>query len=81
MAGGAVANALATTLVGTAVGATAGGLVGGMSSLGIPELKAQAYSDWLAQGGYLVLVSGSEDDIGQAETILSRGGIQDWLKF
>ena len=79
--GGAVANALATTLAGTAIGATAGGLVGGMSSLGIPELKAQAYSDWLTRGGYLVLVEGSEDDIGRAETILSRGGIQDWLVY
>lgn len=81
VAGGAVANALATTLAGTAFGATAGGLVGGMSSLAIPELKAQTYSDWLTRGGYLVLVEGDEDDIGRAETILSRGGIQDWLVY
>ncbi len=79
--GGATATALASTLAGTAVGATAGGLVGGMSSLGIPELKARAYSDWLSRGGYLVMVEGSEDDIGRAETILTRGGIQDWLVY
>ena len=79
--GGATATALASTLAGTAVGATAGGLVGGMSSLGIPTLKAEAYSDWLTRGGYLVLVEGSEDDIGRAETTLTRGGIQDWLVF
>lgn len=81
VAGGVAANALATTLAGTAVGATAGGLVGGMSSLAIPELKAEAYKDWLSRGAYLVMVEGSEDDIGGAETILSRGGIQDWFVY
>ncbi len=77
--GGATATALASTLAGTAVGATLGGLVGGMSNLAIPELKAQAYKDWLSRGAYLVMVEGDEDDIGRAETILSRGGIQDWF--
>ncbi|WP_250123593.1 general stress protein [Chroococcidiopsis sp. CCMEE 29] len=81
VAGGAAATALASTLAGTAVGATAGGLVGGMSSLAIPELKAQAYKDWLSRGAYLVMLEGSEDDIGRAETILSRGGIQDWFVY
>lgn len=81
IAGGVLANALTTTLVGTAAGATIGGLVGGMSSLGIPQLKAEAYSDWLKRGGHLVMVEGSEDDIGRAEIILSRGGIQDWLIY
>lgn len=81
VAGGAVANALVTTIAGTAVGATAGGLAGGMSSVAIPELKAQAYKDWLSRGAYLVMVEGNEDDIGRAETILSRGGIQDWFVY
>jgi uncharacterized membrane protein len=79
LAGGVAANALATTLVGTAVGATAGGLVGGMSSLAIPAQRIQTYKDQLSRGGYLVMVEGSEDDIGRAEVILSRGGIQDWF--
>lgn len=52
-----------------------------MSSLAIPELKAQAYKDWLSRGAYLVMLEGSEDDIGRAETILSRGGIQDWFVY
>ncbi|MBD2245220.1 hypothetical protein [Nostoc sp. FACHB-888] len=81
VAGGAAANALATTLVGTAVGATAGGLVGGMSSLAIPAQRVEAYKDQLSRGGYLVMVEGSEDDIGRAEVILSRGGIQDWFTY
>jgi len=79
--GGTAATALASTLAGGAAGAFAGGLVGGMASLGIPEKKAQAYSDWVSGGGYLVLVEGSEDEIGQAEVILSRGGVQDWLTY
>lgn len=79
--GGTAATALASTLAGGAVGAFAGGLVGGMASLGIPEQKARAYSDWVSRGGYLVLVEGSEDEIGQAEIVLSRGGIQDWSAY
>lgn len=79
--GGTAATALASTLAGGAAGAFAGGLVGGMASLGIPEQKARTYSDWVSRGGYLVLVEGSEDEIGQAEIILSRGGVQDWLTY
>ncbi|MEG3973490.1 histidine kinase [Microcoleus sp. herbarium8] len=78
MLAGASATAIATTLAGTALGAAAGGLLGALVGLGIPEEEAKVYSDRVARGDYLVLLDGSEAEIARAETILSRGGIQDW---
>jgi hypothetical protein len=78
MLAGASATAIATTLAGTALGATAGGLIGALAGLGIPEEEAKAYSDRVARGDYLVLLDGSEAEVAKAETILSRGGIQNW---
>jgi hypothetical protein len=78
MLGGALATALATTLAGGAIGAAAGGLVGALVGLGIPEDRARVYNDRVSRGDYLVIVDGSEDEIRQAETILSHRGIQEW---
>lgn len=79
--GGAVATALATTLTGGAVGAAAGGLVGGLVGLGIPEDRATAYQDRIAQGEYLVMIEGNEEQIQRAEAILHSRGIADWGVF
>ncbi len=78
MLAGASATAIATTLAGTALGAAAGSLLGALVGLGIPEKEAQAYSDRVERGDYLVLLDGSEAEVAKAETILSRGGIQHW---
>jgi len=78
MLAGASATAIATTLAGTALGATAGSLIGALAGLGIPEEEAKAYSDQVSRGDYLVLLDGSEAEVAKAETILSRGGIQNW---
>ncbi|WP_287129492.1 general stress protein [Candidatus Cyanaurora vandensis] len=78
MTAGAIGTALATTLAGGAIGAAAGGLVGALIGLGIPEERAHSYNKAVEQGGYLVLVDGSADEIRQAETILHSGGIQDY---
>jgi hypothetical protein len=76
--GGALATALGTALTGGAIGAAGGSLVGGLVGLGIPEGQAKIYGDRISQGGYVVMVEGTEDDISRAESILGRGGIQDW---
>ena len=81
MLAGASATAIATTLAGTALGAAAGGLIGALVGMGIPEEEARAYNDRVARGDYLVLVDGSEAEVAQAETILSRGGIQHWNTY
>ncbi|NES69427.1 MAG: DUF1269 domain-containing protein [Okeania sp. SIO2D1] len=75
---GAEATAIATTLAGTAIGAAAGGLVGGLIGLGIPEERAKVYSDRVAKGHYLVMVSGPLTSIRLAEKILTERGIQEW---
>lgn len=81
IAGGALATALATTAAGGAIGAAAGGLSGALMGLGIPDERAHFYNDRVNQGDYLVMVDGTESEILQAETILSRRGIQNWAIF
>jgi hypothetical protein len=81
IAGGALATALATTAAGGAIGAAAGGVTGALVGLGIPDDRARFYNDRVNRGDYLVMVDGTESEILQAETILSRRGIQDWAIF
>jgi hypothetical protein len=79
MTAGAVGTAIATTLSGGAIGAAAGGLVGGLIGLGIPKERAEAYDNVVRQGGYLVMVDGSQEEIDQAQRILGGGGgMQDY---
>lgn len=78
MLAGAGATVLATALSGSAIGAVAGGLLGALIGLGIPEEQAKVYRDRIAQGGYLIMVEGSDEDLHRAETILNRRGIQHW---
>jgi hypothetical protein len=72
------AGTVATTLAGAGIGAASGSIIGALTGLGIPEEQAQVYSDRISQGGYLVIVDGSEADLQRAESILSNRGIQDW---
>lgn len=74
---GAEATALATTLAGGAIGAAAGSLVGALIGLGIPEDRARVYDQRVAQGDYLVMVSGTDEEIRQAEMMLNRRNIQE----
>jgi hypothetical protein len=73
---GAEATALATTLAGGAIGAAAGGLVGALIGLGIPEDKARVYDERVGQGHFLVMVSGTDEEIRQAEMMLNRRNMQ-----
>jgi hypothetical protein len=75
---GAAATALATTLAGTAIGAAAGSIAGALVGLGIPEERAQVYNDRLVNGGYLVLIDGTDSEIARAETLLRGEGIQEF---
>lgn len=74
---GAEATAIASTLAGAGIGAAAGGLIGALVGLGIPEERAKVYNDRVSRGEYLVMVSGTEDEIRHAEAILNQGGIQE----
>jgi hypothetical protein len=78
MLAGATATALATTLAGAGIGAAAGGVAGGLVGLGIPEEQAKVYSDRFNRGHYLVMIEGTDAELGHAEAILRRRGIEDF---
>ncbi len=75
---GAEATAIATTLAGAGIGAAAGSLVGALIGLGIPEEKAKIYSDRVAQGSFLVMVTGTAAEIGRAELIMRNHGVEEF---
>lgn len=82
IAAGSVGLALAATTASTGIEAAAiGGLVKAISDLGIPEEQARAYSDRLHRDHYLVIVDGTDEEIGRAEAIFSKRGIEDWGIF
>lgn len=75
---GAEATAIATTLAGGAIGAAAGTLVGALIGLGIPEEKAKIYSDRVAKGSFLVMVTGTAEEIDAAAIIMRRYGVEEF---
>ncbi|MEM6755081.1 MAG: DUF2382 domain-containing protein [Cyanobacteria bacterium P01_C01_bin.38] len=75
---GTEATAIATTLAGGAIGAATGGLVGALIGLGIPEEKAKVYSDRVAGGSFLVMVTGTEAEVKRAEAIMQRSGVEEF---
>ncbi len=79
LAAGSAVAALAATVAGEGMSAAATGrVVKALQSMGIPQNKAEAYSDRLIQGRYVVLVEGSDPEIDQAAQVFSDRGIQEW---
>lgn len=79
LAAGSLAAAMAATVASTGVAAAAANnIVKALTELGIPEEQAKVYSDRLQQGNALIMVEGSEDDIHQAEAILSDRKVAEW---
>ncbi len=70
MLAGAEATAIATTL--------ANSLTSVLLSLGISDEQAQAYSDLVCKGYYLVIVTGIDIEIRLAKRIFKRRDIQQW---
>jgi hypothetical protein len=75
---GAEATTIATALAGGAIGAASGGLIGALVGLGIPEERAKVYSDRVANGDYLLMLTGTQAEIEHAEAILQNRPIQEW---
>jgi hypothetical protein len=75
----------AVVLVGMATGAfygaVSGGLLGGEGGLEISETQAQHYENLLAQGRYLLTITGTDDEIDRSESVLKDVNIQDWMVF
>lgn len=81
MLAGATATALATTVAGGAIGSAAGSLVGALVGLGIPEDRAEAYQNYIANGDYVIIVDGTELEVRQAEAVLRRHRLRDWSTY
>ncbi len=60
---------------------TAISLTQALTQLDLPVDAARSYNDLIAQGKYLVMVEGNQDDISGAKAILKRCGIQDWTVY
>ncbi|NJK56050.1 MAG: DUF2382 domain-containing protein [Pleurocapsa sp. SU_5_0] len=75
---GAEATAIATTIAGAGIGAAAGGLIGALIGLGIPEEKAQLYSDRVGRGSFLVMVTGTGVETDRVATIMRQHGVEEF---
>lgn len=71
-------SALATTAAGAGLGALTGGLVGALTGMGIPEEKAKVYEKSVKAGEYLLMVSGTQAQLDQAQSIMNGHGISEF---
>lgn len=78
LAAGVEINALASTLAGAGIGAASGGLVGALVGLGIPEERAKVYNERIKAGDYLLMVSGSENDLRRAQSIMRDHNVEEF---
>ncbi len=69
---GVLAGWLEGTLVGGAGTAAVGGLVGALGGLGIPEHEVLKYETKIQAGEFIILVTGSDEDVSQAKQMLDR---------
>lgn len=81
LAAGAEIGALGSTLAGAGIGAATGGIVGALIGLGIPEEKAKVYEDRVKAGDYLLIVSGNDDQVHRAESIMRDRNVEEFEIF
>lgn len=82
VAAGSLGVSLAAAVAGTGISAAAfAGLVNALKDWGVPQEQASIYCDRLVQGEYLAIVSGLEDEINRAQSILSQHKIKHWDIF
>ena len=66
---------------GTFYGAVAGAILGGAIGTNISDEQIRHYRERLAQGEYLIVIKGTNDEIHQAETVLKPQAVQNWVTF
>ncbi|MGP1386946.1 MAG: hypothetical protein ACTS2F_25540 [Thainema sp.] len=81
LAAGAEIGALGSTLAGAGIGAATGGIVGALIGLGIPEEKAKVYENRIKAGDYLMMVSGNDDEVRRAESIMRDRNVEEFEIF
>lgn len=67
----ALTSAAVFTLISGSICTAAGGVIGALIGLGLTETSVKNYSKQLAKGNYLLIVSGTEQEIQAADRILS----------
>jgi uncharacterized membrane protein len=67
---GVLAGWLEGTLVGGIGAATIGGLAGALGGLGIPKNEVLKYETKIQAGEFIILVTGSDEDVTQAQQML-----------
>ena len=76
---------LAVSGMGLATGAFYGALSGGLINAGIRnEISAdriKPFLDRLTQGGYLIVINGTDEELDRAGTILKEVNVEDWTIF
>ncbi|BAU62827.1 signal transduction histidine kinase [Stanieria sp. NIES-3757] len=78
LAAGVGISEIAATLAGAGIGAATGGIIGALVGLGIPEDRARVYQDRIKAGDYLLMVTGTEDQVRRAASILRDRRIQEF---
>ena len=73
---GVLAGWIEGMVVGGVGAAVAGGLIGALVGLGIPKEQALKYETEIKAGKFLVLVSGTDEDLQRAQQILKNAGHQ-----
>lgn len=81
LAAGAEIGALGSTLAGAGIGAATGGIVGALIGLGIPEDRAKVYESRIKAGDYLLTVSGNDNDVRRAESIMRDRNVEEFQIF
>jgi uncharacterized membrane protein len=69
---GMLAGWLEGTVVGGAATAAVGGLAGALAGLGIPTHEVLKYETQIQAGAFMLLVTGSNEDVSQAKRMLDR---------
>lgn len=78
---GTSAMAIVGLVSGGVLGTIAGGLAGALVGVGIPEDRAELYSNQIAKGNYLIMVEGTKSDIDFAKNIFNKHHINDWYVY
>lgn len=81
LAAGVEISALGSTLAGAGIGAAAGGIIGALVGMGIPEERAKVYNEHVKAGDYLLMVSGTEGDLGRVQTIMREHNVDEFGIF
>jgi len=81
LAAGVEIPAIASTLAGAGIGAAAGGIIGALVGMGIPEERAKVYNERVKAGDYLLMVSGTENDLGRIQTIMREHNVDEFGIF